>query len=445
MVLYKASPAISYRLQAKSNRTGQAVFYKFAPEVRSKLYILAFTMFMVMMGFSILFPIIPLFIKDELNGNARDLGLVFALYSIVQFLCAPLWGIWSDKHGRKPAIMIGVTGIVLSFILIAISQSVFQLYIARAIGGLLTAAALPSVFAYAADLTTLEHRGPAIATIGGSMGMGIVFGPALGGLFSTISFTIPYVNWTVTNLRTPFVAGSVLGLLNLVLVLILLKETGQILVKKSVFLTPVKRVVLAFTSHLKNYFLFALLISISFSCLTSTFTFYANERFDADAKTMGIVFLFFGLFGALFQSIASGVLINRFGEPSLIKIGVPILALAFLGITTAPSLIWFTVGGCIIGIAHGMTMPSIVSAISKGSMVGQGGALGLFDSMEALGRIGGPIIGTMLFELAPDMGSWHWPYYFGALVLATSILVGMQGLKEVAHREWVQEIVEKTA
>jgi MFS transporter, DHA1 family, multidrug resistance protein len=427
------------------NQYGPVKVHKFTPEVRSKLFILAFTMFMVMVGFSVLFPIMPLFIKDELHGNARDLGLVFALYSIVQFLFAPLWGIWSDRHGRKPAIMIGVTGIILTFILIAISQTVWHLYIARVIGGLLTAAALPSVFAYAADITTVEHRGPAIAMIGGSLGMGIVFGPALGGIFSTFSFTIPYVNWTVTHLRTPFVAGAVLGLLNLALVLVLLKNNIGETVKKTEVMSPVKRVVLAFTSHLKNYFLFAFMISLSFACLTSTFTFYANEHFGADAKEMGFVFLFFGLFGALFQGLASGLLINRLGEPVLIKIGVPMMALAFLGITFAPTLIWFTVYGCIIGIAQGMTFPSIASAVSKGSMVGQGGALGLFDSMEALGRIGGPLIGTFLYEMAPDKGSWHWPYYFGALVLVTSIIVGTRGLKEVAHREWVKEIVEKVA
>lgn len=402
-------------------------------------------MFMVMVGFSVLFPIMPLFIKDELGGDARDLGLIFALYSIVQFLFAPLWGMWSDKHGRKPAIMIGVTGIILTFILIAISQNVWHLYIARVIGGLLTAAALPSVFAYAADLTSNKHRGPAIATIGGSMAMGIVFGPAIGGFFSTYSFTVPYINWTVTNLRTPFVAGALLGVLNLFLVLALLKSSAAKEVVETEVISPVKRVVLAFTSNLKNYFVFAFMISLSFSCLTSTFTFFANERFGATAKTMGFVFLFFGLFGALFQSLASGILINRLGEPFLIKIGVPLMALAFLGITTAPTIVWFTVYGCIVGIAQGMTFPSIASAISKGSIVGQGGALGLFDSMEALGRIGGPIIGTILFEMAPNLGSWHWPYYFGAVVLFLSIFIGTRGLKEVSRREWVQEIVENAA
>ncbi len=400
---------------------------------------------MVMVGFSVLFPIMPLFIKDELGGNARDLGLIFALYSIVQFFFAPLWGVWSDKHGRKPAIMIGVIGIILTFVLIAVSQAVWHLYIARVLGGLLTAAALPSVLAYAADLTNDKHRGPAIATIGGSMAMGIVFGPALGGFFSTFSFTIPYINWTVSNLRFPFVAGALLGILNLFLVLVLLKSSAANGSEKTLMTSPVKRVVLAFTSNLKNYFIFAFMISLSFSCLTSTFTFYANERFGATAKTMGLVFLFFGLFGALFQGLASGLLINRFGEPLLLKVGVPLMALAFIGITTAPTIVWFTVYGCIVGIAQGMTFPCIASAISKGSMVGQGGALGLFDSMDALGRIGGPVIGTILFEMAPTSGSWHWPYYFGAAVLILSIFIGTRGLKEVSRREWVNEIVKKAA
>lgn len=414
---------------------------RFSREVRAKLFVLGFTMFMVMVGFSILFPILPLFIKSELGGSARDLGVIFALYSLVQFLCSPFWGIWSDKHGRKPAIMWGLLGIFLTFILIAASSQIWHLYIARIVGGLLTSAALPSVFSYAADITSQKQRGPAIGMIGGSMAMGIVFGPAIGGFFSKFAFTIPYSEIYISNLRTPFFVGAAMGIINLFLVLIFLRENEKNHIEPHSHLGPFRRIAVAMGSNLRMYFVFALMISASFACLTSTFSLFAYQKHGVDSAHIGIIFAVFGLFGALFQGLASGVLINKYGERILIKFGVPIMAGAFLLIAYAPDWLWFAVGGCFAGIANGMLFPSIASAISKGSMVGQGGALGLFDSMEAMGRIFGPILGGYLFELRPPE-SWNWPYFAGALILAASIVVGTWGLKQISHKEWVEEVVK---
>lgn len=416
---------------------------RFSREVKAKMFVLCFSMFMVLMGFSILFPVLPLFIVDELGGSARDLGVVFALYSFVQLLCAPFWGMWSDKHGRKPALMYGLLGIFLTFVLIAVSSQIWHLYIARIIGGILTSAALPSVFSYAADITNSRQRGPAMGMIGGSMAMGIVFGPAIGGFFSKFAFTIPYFDVAVSGLRTPFLVGAAMGVFNIVLVLIFLRENERSKAEPHAYIGPLRRIVVAFGSNLKMYFLFALMISVSFACLTSTFALFAYQKHGVDSQNIGMIFAVFGLFGALFQGLASGMLINRYGERMLIKVGVPLMAGAFIWITLAPDLLWFAAGGCLVGIANGMLFPSITSAISKGTMVGQGGAMGLLDSMEAIGRIFGPIIGGMLFELSPP-ASWDWPFYAGALILTASVIVGTWGLKQVARKEWVEE-VEKAA
>ncbi len=236
---------------------------RFSREVGAKLFVLCFTMFMVLVGFSILFPILPLFIKSELGGTARDLGVVFALYSLVQFLCAPFWGIWSDKHGRKPAIMWGLLGIFLTFLLIAASMQIWHLYVARIVGGLLTSAALPAVFSYAADITNEKQRGPAIGMIGGSMGMGIVFGPAIGGFFSQFAFTLPFFDVAVSGLRTPFLVGAALGILNLGLVLAFLRENDRSKISPHAHLGPFQRIAVALGSNLRAYFIFALMISAS--------------------------------------------------------------------------------------------------------------------------------------------------------------------------------------
>ncbi|MEP0814923.1 MAG: MFS transporter [bacterium] len=415
---------------------------RFSKDVLIRLSILAFTMFMVMVGFSILFPILPLFITQELHGTARDLGFIFSLYSIVHFFCAPFWGIWSDKHGRKPAIMIGIAGIMLTFILIALSQNIWHLYIARVIGGFLTSAALPAVFAYAADLTNSKQRGPAIGMIGGSMGLGIVFGPALGGFLSGYTMVFPLGNIFVSHLRFPFLVAAVLGLLNLFLALAFLKEDKSKISESPARLGPLERVAAAFGSHLRHYFIFALLVSVSFACLTSTYTLFAFEEFGLDARHVGYVFALFGFAGAFVQGVVTGKMINRFGEPFVIKLGVPLLALSYLLLTFSPNPFWFGVFSAFVGASQGLLFPSLTAAISKGTTVGQGGALGLYDSMEAMGRILGPIAGGVLFELAPARGSHHWPYYFAAGLLFISIIIGHTGIKEAEHKEWLEELAE---
>src|SRR5699024_4039345 len=169
-------------------------------------------MFLVMVGFGIIIPVLP-FYAEELGASPTELGLLMAVYSFMQFIFAPMWGRISDRIGRKPVILIGIFGLSLSFFIMALSKQLWMLFVARVIGGILSAANMPTVMAYVADITTDEERGKGMRMICAAIGLGLILGPAIGVVFTNIS------------LHIPFYISGIVSFLTMFLVLIVLKES----------------------------------------------------------------------------------------------------------------------------------------------------------------------------------------------------------------------------
>ena len=171
-----------------------------------------FALFLMMLGNGIIIPVFPYYVKS-MGASAFQLGLLLTVYSLCQFICAPIWGRYSDKVGRKPLLMLGIAGYAVSFIIYGLAHVLWLLFIARIAGGVLSAAVMPTAMAYIGDITTEEQRGSGMGLMGASMGLGMVMGPALGGILSGISFTFPFF----------FAAG--LAMANVLTIFILLKES----------------------------------------------------------------------------------------------------------------------------------------------------------------------------------------------------------------------------
>src|SRR5690625_3377179 len=178
------------------------------------LPILFIIMFLVMVGFGIIIPVLP-FYAEELGASPTELGLLMAVYSLMQFLFAPMWGRISDRIGRKPVILTGIFGLAISFFMMALATKLWMLFAARIIGGFLSSANMPTVTAYVADITSEEDRGKGMGIIGAAVGLGFILGPAIGGIFSKSSLSLPF-----------FIAG-ISSFVTFLLVLFLLKESLQ--------------------------------------------------------------------------------------------------------------------------------------------------------------------------------------------------------------------------
>lgn len=353
-------------------------------------------MFLVMVGFGIIIPVMP-FYAETMGASPTELGLLMAVYSLMQFLFAPMWGRISDRIGRKPVIMIGILGLSLSFFLMAFSTELWMLFAARIIGGLLSSANMPTVMAYVADVTSEEDRGKGMGIIGASVGLGFIFGPALGGIFSNQSLNLPF-----------YLAGAS-SLITFVIVTLLLKES----------LTPEQRgqhvktrlsMFKALKEPVSVLFILQLFVSFSLSGLEATFAYYAYEKAQLKSAELGYIFMIMGFAGALVQGGLVGRLTKRFGEGAIIQLGTLISMIGFALILFIDSFVTAAIFLTIFGVGNGIIRPSVSSLLTKRSTSGHGSTTGVLSSFDSLGRILGPPVGGLLFSVFIGL-----PYISGIL------------------------------
>lgn len=361
-------------------------------------------MFLVMVGFGIIIPVLP-FYAEDVGATPTELGLLMAVYSLMQLLFAPMWGRISDRVGRKPIIMIGIAGLALSFFLMAIATTLTMLFVARIIGGLLSAANMPTVMAYVADITTPENRSRGMGMIGAAIGFGFIFGPAIGGVFSK------------TNLSTPFYLAGGLSVLTLFLVLLVLKESlpagkhhEQIKKKTSMWAD--------FNGPVSILFILQLFVSLSLSGLEATFAYFAAETAGMDTTQLGYIFMIMGFASAMVQGGLVGSLSKRYGEGFVIQLGIVISALGFGLILLVHDFATAAIYLTIFGVGNGFIRPAVSSLLTKQSSTGHGSATGLLSSFDSLGRIVGPPLGGWLFSVAIGL-----PYLSGIVLSIIALLL----------------------
>lgn len=365
-------------------------------ETKRALPILFLVMFLVMIGFGIIIPVLP-FYAEEMGASPTQLGLLMAVYSLMQLIFAPFWGKLSDRIGRKPIMMIGIAGLSLSFFIQAMSTELWMLFAARIIGGVLSSANMPTAMAYVADITTPENRGKGMGIVGAAVGLGFVFGPAIGGIFSESSMSMPF-----------YLAGAS-SLITLVIIYFFLKESLQKnnTENQSNNVSRWK----AFSGPASILFLLQLLISLSLSGLEATFAYFAAQKAGLGAVQLGYIFMIMGFAGALVQGGLVGRLTKKYGEGKVIQGGIIVSAIGFSLILLVDSFTTAAIFLSIFGIGNGVIRPSVSSLLTKTTDSGHGSATGLLSSFDSLGRIVGPPLGGWLFSLSIGL-----PYISGAII-----------------------------
>lgn len=364
---------------------------------KKELLVLFIVMFLVMVGFGIIIPVLP-FYAEDLGASPTQLGLLMAVYSVMQLIFSPIWGRVSDRIGRKPVMVIGITGLALSFFLMAYASKLWMLFAARILGGLLSSANMPTVMAYVADITTEEDRGKGMGLIGASVGLGFILGPAIGGIFSK------------NNLSTPFLIAGVSSLITIFLVLFILKETltKQKETQKQKEKIPYKQVL---TQPLAILYFLQLFVSISLSGLEATFAYFAAEKADLNSVDIGYIFMIMGLAGAIVQGGLVGPLTKKFGEGTVIQLGAIISAIGFGLILFVDSFVKAAIFLTIFGLGNGVIRPCVSALLTKKSTIGHGSTTGMLSSFDSLGRIIGPPLGGWLFSIAIGL-----PYISGIIL-----------------------------
>lgn len=367
--------------------------------MKKQMTVAMLMLMMVFIGFGIVIPVLPTMITDT-GANGAHLGFMLSLYSLVSFLLSPFWGGLSDRIGRRPLIIMGVLGFSVSYLLFGLSAgNLVLMYASRILAGVFSGAVTSVIVAYVADITSNEQRTKGMALVGVSIGLGFTFGPAFGGLLSTYSHT------------TPFYAAAALTFITFLLGVLYLKES----------LPPEKRRTKteaapsrwsAFTGRMKYLYVLAFFVTFTLAGLEATLLYFEASRIQGiTAFDIGMMFFFCGLAGALVQGGVVRRYIKNGREKSAIAVGLIISALGFFLLLFSSTVVNATIFLCVFGIGNALIRPCVTSLISQKTTVGQGVASGLSSSMDSFGRIAGPTLGTLFFNVNNEL-----PYIVGGIL-----------------------------
>ena len=361
---------------------------------RSPLIVIFTTVFIDLIGFGIVIPVLPYYAEGTVfNATPRMVGLLFASYSIMQLIFSPVLGRLSDKYGRRPVLLLSIIGTGIGFLVLGFAKTLFMLFLGRILDGI-TGGNISTAQAYIADITTEENRAKGMGLIGAAFGLGFILGPALGGILS---------QW---GIHVPFLFAAVLCFANALLLYFRLPETvtpdhpTKSLAATRSFrnvLNSLKQPRLSFV--LIIYFLFI----VAFSIMTTAFSLYTMFRFGYDAQHTGYLFAYVGLIAVIIQGGLIGRLVKRFGELPLVIFGalcfaISLFAVPFVG-PAAGGLAALLVGGGVFSMGNSLATPALTSLASKSvGPAEQGVVLGVTQSVASLARAVGPFLAAMLIN-----------------------------------------------
>ena len=387
----------------------------------SPLIIVFVTVFIDLLGFGIIIPLMP-FYATHFGASAFQVGMLATSFSLMQFLFAPLWGRWSDVIGRRPIILIGLLGSAVSYLTFGLAHSLTLLFVSRCLAGI-AGANIPTAQAYIADSTTPENRAKGMGMVGAAFGLGFIFGPALGGFLSQWGYQAPAL----------FAAG--LSLLNFLAALVLLPES----------LPPERRSAARRRSRLEVFqhalarprlptvlAVFFLIVS-AFASFESMFALYSQARFGFDSVTIGFLFAGVGVILAIVQGLLVGRMVKRLGEHRLVPAAIALLTIGLALVSLAASVPVLAMGCAIIAVGMGFQSPSMLSVISQLSdPADQGSMLGVSQSLGSLARIVGPLWGGFVFDRFGHAA----PFASAAVVMSIACALSLAAFRgyRPAHR-----------
>jgi DHA1 family multidrug resistance protein-like MFS transporter len=397
------------------------------------LFVLLACLFVVMIGFGITLPVLPFYVERlALEAGASQQSIVLhvtlltGVYALMQLVFAPLWGRWSDRIGRRPLILLGIAGYIVAQVLFGIATSLWLLYAARILGGLLSSATLPVSGAYVADMTSDAERSRGMAWLGTAVSLGFVVGPALGGALSRkgLHFTVRYGHILIDSFSVPFFTAAFFGLLTLLAAMRWLPESmppHAPCAANAETETDWRTLARSFRPLVG----LALVGQFGLAVFEGTFALYAQAKFNYGVAQVGAVFVVCGLVMTVFQVGAVGFLAGRVREIYQIGAGFGVMGmgLALLVVSRPTVPVFFLVGLLAIGAA--LIFPNLAALISKrGGSRGIGSALGFQNAANSLGQASGPLVGGALFIWQKNA-----PYLLtGALLVTTALVIGWKAM-----------------
>jgi len=380
---------------------------------KRNLFILSFTLLVVMLGYSMAMPLLPFYI--ELFGvGGKELGWLMSTYSLMQLICAPIWGIVSDRYGRKPILAIGVLGYTITLFLFGLAQSFLMLFLARTLSGILSSATMPTAMAYIGENTEQKEKSKGMGQLSAMVGLGVILGPLMGGWLSTDSLSLP------------FFIGSGLAFVALLLVIFLLPESNAPKADTEKQASHTFQIYLqTILSPAGILLLLIFIMSFGMTNFQGMIGLYVVDKFMAGTKQVGSIWIVMGIVLIVGQGVLVGPLTKILGERRLIQIGLFCGALGFAFVALSSNFILMLIALGFFILALALIGPALNSFISNLAGEHQGAVMGLNSASTSLGRVIGPLWGGYIYDIHIE-----YPFYSGAATLLLGFLVSLIGLRK---------------
>lgn len=371
--------------------------------MKKAILLLVTIQFFVYLGFGLIIPILPEVIIEQ-GFHKMHVGGLLTIYSLASFFTAPLWGRLSDRIGRKQLILFGLLGFSVSFLLISLFiDSLTMLYISRIVGGLFSGALYTAVTGFIGDISTEENRNKYMGFMGMSVGLGFIFGPAIGGLLGNIS------------LQMPFIVSAILIFLLFIFALVVLQEptARKEVVGRDIDRNEAKKL---FTYRVRYLFLFSFMVTFLLAGIESTLQLFQIDQIQITAAQLGSLFLFSGFVDFFIQ----GMVVRKVkdGHEGKWLLGAQVVtAIGLLMLPFTNSLWYAGLALCVFTAGNALARTLNTSLASKESGGMYGTAAGLSYSMDNLGRIIGPLFFTWLLTTIGGQ-----TYYISAALAIVSML-----------------------
>ncbi len=360
------------------------------PERRSPLGIIFLTVFVSMIGFGIVIPVLPLYAKSTFNLSPSQLGWLTGIFSLAQLFAAPFIGKISDRVGRKPVLLVSIAGTAIGYFVTGAANAAWMLFLGRIIDGV-SGGNISTAQACIADVTSPKDRSKAMGVIGAAFGLGFILGPALGGILGQHF-----------GPSAPFYFAGALSVLNALLAVKYLPETlseekrahpsekaslGEVFTnKREAFIGLMLAIQLVFTT--------------GFASIHVLFALFCKDRFNWNLRETGLAFAFVGFIAVAVQGGLIRQLLKKPIEKEVTIVGCILLALSLWLLPRTFSVAGFLGVSALLALGNGLATPTITGMSSRHVHgKAQGRVLGLMASAGSLGRFLGPAIAVIPLPL----------------------------------------------
>ncbi|MGD8867611.1 MAG: MFS transporter [Gemmatimonadales bacterium] len=375
----------------------------------SRLAIIFLTIFIDLIGFGIVLPLLP-FYAGDFGATPAVIGLLVAIHPGMQFIFGPIWGKLSDRVGRRPILLLGLVGSGLSYMIFGLATNLTWLFASRIMQGI-AGANIPVAQAYIADSTDAENRTRGMGLVGAAFGLGFIAGPAIGGVLVNFGYAVPGL------------FAAALSLANAAAAYFYLPESLSAANRERAIkmgaskLAERLRLAVAFGRQpaIGTLMVIYSLHTFVFAAFTTVFPLWIAYRLSYDAQHAGYLLAYLGLLMAVVQGRLVGPLARNLGERRLLVTGTLTLTAAYALLPLAGSLILLCAVLAPLALGSGLNWPAATSLASQYAPVDrQGSVLGVMQSLSALGRTVGAAWSGWVF------GRWTpaTPFALNAVIMA---------------------------